>query len=102
LASSESLRTEFVGTGIHASVVLPVSTETEFRDAMARDYGHSCRGSARSRAPTPWPQRCCAASTGRLRRCTRIGSRRALTVINAWRQDFADGLVRKFGRRREK
>src|SRR4029079_19630647 len=37
----ESLRTEFSGTAIAVSVVLPVSTETEFRSAMTRDYGHS-------------------------------------------------------------
>ncbi len=41
---AESLRPEFAGTDIHVSVVLPVSTETEFRDAMARDYGHSVAG----------------------------------------------------------
>ena len=41
---AESLRTEFAGTDIHASVVLPVSTETEFREAMERDYGHSVTG----------------------------------------------------------
>ena len=41
---AESLRTEFVGTDIHVSVVYPVSTETEFRAAMERDYGHSVKG----------------------------------------------------------
>ena len=41
---AESLRTEFAGTPIHVSVVFPISTETEFRDAMERDYGHSVGG----------------------------------------------------------
>ncbi len=40
----ESLRSEFIGTGIHASVVFPVSTRTEFREAMARDFGHAVEG----------------------------------------------------------
>ena len=35
---AESLRAELVGSDIHVSVVYPVSTETEFRDAMERDY----------------------------------------------------------------
>jgi NADP-dependent 3-hydroxy acid dehydrogenase YdfG len=35
----ESLRAEFIGTGLHASVVYPVSTETEFHHALERDYG---------------------------------------------------------------
>ena len=41
---AESLRAELVGSGIHVSTVYPVSTETEFRDAMERDYGHSVSG----------------------------------------------------------
>jgi short-subunit dehydrogenase len=98
---AEALRTEFAGTDIHVSVVLPVSTETEFRDAMSRDYGHSVRGLGpkqsadtvaravvdciRRPAPEVYPH---AAS-------------RALTVINALAPGFADRLVRKYGRRRE-
>ena len=41
---AESLRAEFSGTNIHVSVVLPISTETEFREAMTRDYGHTVSG----------------------------------------------------------
>jgi 3-oxoacyl-[acyl-carrier protein] reductase len=40
----EALRTEFLGTSIHASVVCPVSTATEFHEAMRRDYGHAVDG----------------------------------------------------------
>jgi NADP-dependent 3-hydroxy acid dehydrogenase YdfG len=35
----ESLRAEFVGTGLRASVILPVGVDTEFRSAIARDFG---------------------------------------------------------------
>jgi NADP-dependent 3-hydroxy acid dehydrogenase YdfG len=35
----ESLRAEFVGSGLHASVILPVSVDTEFRSAITRDFG---------------------------------------------------------------
>ena len=98
---AESLRTELVGTDIHVSVVLPVSTETEFRDAMTRDYGHTVRGlgpkqSAETVAravlnclyhPTPevYPYRVS----------------RALTIINAVAPRFADRLVQRYGRRRD-
>lgn len=44
VAFIESLRAEFVGTDLHASVVLPISTATEFRDAIARDFGHRVAG----------------------------------------------------------
>ncbi|HEX5071089.1 MAG TPA: SDR family oxidoreductase [Vicinamibacterales bacterium] len=45
IAFIESLRTEFLGTGLHASVVYPVTTPTEFRDVMQRDYGYASSGS---------------------------------------------------------
>jgi short-subunit dehydrogenase len=98
----ESLRTEFVGTDIHASVVLPVSTETEFRDAMSRDYGHSVKGLG--------PKQSADAVADAVLRCIRRPvaevyphrKSRALTVVNAVAPGFADALVRKYGRRREK
>ena len=41
----EGLRAEFAGTDLHASVVYPVSTtETEFREAIHRDYGREITG----------------------------------------------------------
>ncbi len=40
----EGLRAECHGTAIHASVVLPVSTMTEFHAAMARTFGHAGTG----------------------------------------------------------
>ena len=41
---AESLRAEFAGTPIHVTCVYPISTPTEFIDAMARDYGHKVSG----------------------------------------------------------
>ena len=40
----EGLRAEFLGTGLHASVVYPISTRTEFRDAMQREFGRTASG----------------------------------------------------------
>ena len=40
----EGLRAEFHGTSIHASVVFPVGTETEFHAAIKRDFGHDIQG----------------------------------------------------------
>lgn len=40
----EALRTEFVGTNLRASIVYPVATATEFRDAMYRDFGRQTSG----------------------------------------------------------
>jgi len=44
IAFIEGLRTEFIGTGLHASVIYPVSTRTEFHDAMHRNFGHAVKG----------------------------------------------------------
>jgi NAD(P)-dependent dehydrogenase (short-subunit alcohol dehydrogenase family) len=41
---AEALRSQYAGTAIHVSTVFPVSTRTEFREAMARDYGSQLRG----------------------------------------------------------
>lgn len=35
----EGLRTEFLGTNLHASVIYPISTPTEFHSSMRRDFG---------------------------------------------------------------
>jgi NADP-dependent 3-hydroxy acid dehydrogenase YdfG len=39
----EALRAEFAHTNLRASVVYPVGTETEFHEAIKRDYGHDVR-----------------------------------------------------------
>ena len=54
VAFAESLRTEFSGTAIAVSVVLPVSTETEFRSAMQRAPVPrvTCRSRSSSRSST--------------------------------------------------
>lgn len=39
IAFIEGLRAELAGTGVHASVILPVRADTEFQGAIARDFG---------------------------------------------------------------
>lgn len=41
----EAARAELAGTGVHVTIVHPVSTETGFRDAMAREFGQDVTGS---------------------------------------------------------
>lgn len=98
---AESLRSEFFGSDIHVSVVLPVSTETEFRQAMTRDYGHTVRGLG--------PKQSAAAVAEAVLRCIRRpmpevyphALSRGLAVLNAIAPAATDGMVRKYGRRRE-
>ncbi len=98
---AESLRTELAGTGVHVSVVLPVSTETEFREAMTRDYGQIVKGLG----PTQSADTVARAVVKCVRRPApevhpHMASR-ALTIINAVWPGLADRLVSKYGRRRD-
>lgn len=98
---AEALRTEFVDTGIHVSVVFPVSTDTEFRHAMERDYGQSVAGLG--------PKQPVDAAARAMMACVRRPVpevyphrlSRGLTIVNAIAPGFADRMVRKYGRRRD-
>ncbi len=98
---AESLRAEFHGSNIAVSVVFPVSTETEFRSAMQRDYGYSVSGLG--------PKQSVDAVASAIVACVRSpkaevyphASSRALTVVNALAPGLTDKVVRKYGRRRE-
>lgn len=97
---AESLRAEFAGSDIHVSTIYPVSTETEFRSAMARDYGHSVAGLG----PKQSTDDVARAIVACIRRPSpevypyRIS--RALTVLNTLAPRLTDRFVRRFGRRR--
>lgn len=98
---AESLRTEFAGTEIHVSVVYPISTETEFRDAMDRDYGHSVRGLGPTQSADDVARAVVAcARRPRPEVYPHVWSR-GLAVLNAIAPGFTDRFVKRFGRRRE-
>ena len=97
---AESLRAEFHGSPIHVTCVYPVSTPTEFIDAMARDYGHRISGLG----PKQSVDDVARAIVGCIHRPRpevyphRIS--RGLTLLNAVAPGFTDAFVRKYGRRR--
>jgi short-subunit dehydrogenase len=100
-ALAESLRAEFAGSAIHISCVYPISTDTEFRDAMVRDFGQKVSGLGPSqpveevidaivaciRHPRPevYPHR----------------MSRALALLNIIAPAFTDRFVRRFSRYRD-
>jgi short-subunit dehydrogenase len=98
---AEALRTEFAGTGVRVSIVYPVSTETEFRSAMARDYGYSVSGFG--------PKQSAAHVADAVVRCLRrpraevypYRASRLLTAMNALAPGLIDRIMKRFGRRRE-
>jgi short-subunit dehydrogenase len=98
---AESLRAEFAGTAVSVSVVYPVSTDTEFRSAMARDYGHEVSGLG-PRQSADDVARAVVACVRRPRpEVYPHAASRTLAIVNAIAPGVADRLVRKYGRRRE-
>ncbi|HVL67707.1 MAG TPA: SDR family oxidoreductase [Vicinamibacterales bacterium] len=99
-AFAESLRAELVGSRIHVSTVYPISTETEFRQAMERDYGLAISGLG----PTQSMDDVARAVVACVRRPRpevypyRLS--RALTVLNALAPRLTDRFIKRFGRRR--
>jgi short-subunit dehydrogenase len=96
----EGLRSEFVGSRLHASIVYPVATATEFHEAMARDFGH--QGGGRG------PRQSAAVVARAIARC--IARPHAvvypyplgwvLSLVSVATPGLADRLVKRFGRRR--
>ncbi|MDQ3068807.1 MAG: SDR family NAD(P)-dependent oxidoreductase [Acidobacteriota bacterium] len=100
LGFAEALRTELAGTSIHVSAVFPVSTRTEFHDAMERDFGHSVSGLG----PTQDAESVAAAIERTILKPRAevypYATSRALAVLNVIAPAVADKLVVKYGRRR--
>jgi short-subunit dehydrogenase len=98
---AESLRAEFSGTPVHVTCVYPISTPTEFTEAMARDYGLKVRGLG--------PKQTVDEVASAIVRCIRRprpevypkAISRGLTVMNALAPAFTDWFVRRYGRRRD-
>lgn len=100
LGLAESLRAELLGSGIHISVVFPVSTRTEFHEAIRRDYGYAFSGLG----PSQDADDVARAIEGALFRprpeIYPHGLSRALAVANVVAPGLTDRLVQRFARRR--
>jgi len=97
---AECLRAELAGTGIHVSVVYPVSTDTEFFDVMVGETG-----AAVSRAFGP-RQHVDTVADAIARAIARPVAEvyphrlsRGLAIMNALAPAFTDRFVQRFGRK---
>ena len=97
---AECLRAECVGTGIHVSVVCPVSTDTEFFEVMQQ----VCGVASRARGPRQTAEQVADAIAEGIRRpipeIYPYWMARGLVVLNAVAPGFCDRFVRRFGRER--
>ena len=97
---AECLRSELLGSGIHVSVVFPVSTETEFFDVMSRETGTPV---TRAAGPSQTVEAVADAIARAIRRPVpevypHVKSR-ALVILNALAPGFTDRVVKRFGRK---
>ena len=97
---AECLRSELVGSNIHVSVVLPVSTETEFIDVMLKESGVA----SRSRGPRQTAEHVAdAVARGIAHPTSEIYTHplaRGLVWLNTIAPSLCDRVVRRFGRQR--
>ena len=94
----ESARAELAGTNVHVTLVHPISTDTEFREAMARDFGQEVTGSG----PRQSPDAVARAMTRCLRRPRAdiypfTGSR-LVAVVSALLPGLTDRITARFAR----
>lgn len=94
----EALRSEVAGTPIHVTIVYPVSTETEFRAAVAREWGQQVSGTG----PRQSPEVVAKTMSRALRRprpeIYPMPNSKALSVLAVVAPRFVDRLVRRFAR----
>lgn len=99
-AFAESLRSEFAGTDIHISAVFPVSTTTEFKYAMERDFGHQVSGLGPKQEVDDVARAIVRCIERPRAEVYPHAASRALAVLNVVAPAFTDRLVRRYGRRR--
>lgn len=95
----EGIRSETLGTGIHASVVYPVSTRTEFREAIRRNFGQHFSGTG--------PQQSAEAVAQAIVECMHhprpevypLRKAKWLSIVAVVAPGLADKLVQKYTRR---
>ena len=97
---AECLRAEVAGSGIHVSVVYPVSTESEFFDVMSHETGVQV---TRAAGPRQSVETVADAIARAIERPTpevypHFNSR-FLVIVNALAPGFTDRIVQRFGRK---
>jgi NADP-dependent 3-hydroxy acid dehydrogenase YdfG len=97
----ESLRAEFAGTNIHASLIYPVSVDTEFRDVHVREYGRRVVGAGpqqRVQSVAAMVADCIARPVPEKYPSWKV---RLLAILNVAAPSWTDRFVRRYHRRVE-
>jgi short-subunit dehydrogenase len=95
----ECLRAELAGSGIHVSLVFPISTETEFQSVMKAKSGFATRASGPRQSAGVVADAIHAAIRRPVAEVYPHRISRGLTLLNAVAPGFTDRLVRRWGRK---
>lgn len=95
----EGLRAEFSGTKLRASVIYPVSTRTEFHEAIARDFGHIVKGKGPKQSADRVAQAIVECMVNPRAEVYPFGQAKWLAVLSVVAPAQADKIVKRFSRR---
>jgi short-subunit dehydrogenase len=95
---AESLRAELVGSGIHVTVVYPISTATEFHEVMVRESGFATRAAGPRQSADRVAEAVARAIERPVPEVYPFRLSKGLAVINAIAPGLADRIVKRWGR----
>jgi len=95
---AECLRSELVGTGIHVSVVFPISTDTEFFGVMTRESGHATKAGGPRQTAEQVADAIASAIAKPKPEVYPLGWSRGLSVLNALAPGICDRIVQRWRR----
>jgi short-subunit dehydrogenase len=96
---AESLRVELAGTLVRVGLVFPVSTETEFRDAMAREQGFAVKGTGPRQSAEDVARAIVAGIASGRPEIYPHGPSKLLSIVGVVFPRLADRIVRRYGRK---
>jgi short-subunit dehydrogenase len=97
---AECLRAEFAGSNIHVSVVMPVSTDTEFVEVMRKESGVGSRAMGPRQTAAQVADSIARAIDHPTPEIYPYRKARGLVWLNAFAPGFCDKFVSRFGRER--
>jgi short-subunit dehydrogenase len=97
----ECLRAELTGSGIHVTLVFPISTETEFFGVMTAKSGFATRAASPRQSAADVASAIAAAIRRPVPEVYPHRLSRGLTVLNAVAPGLTDRLVQRWGRKPE-
>lgn len=96
---AECLRAELLGTGIHVSLVYPISTETEFFQVMTRESGFATRAAGPRQSADAVADSIAAALDRPVPEIYPRKIAKGLTFLNAVAPGLTDRIVQRWGRK---